>query len=109
MCSVAVCSVALCSVAVCSVAVCSVALCSVALCSVAVCSVAVCSMRAPMLLMKQFRAVLVDGIVYIVVVLRAATLDDYDPQLHKEGYTKKFPNFELLPADLKVSVECNHV
>ena len=38
------------------------------------------------------------------LLMHAGTLDDYDPELHKDGYTKKFPNFELLPASLQVSM-----
>lgn len=37
----------------------------------------------------------------LTALMLQATLDDYDPDIHKTGYSEKFPNFQLLPTSLQ--------
>ena len=41
---------------------------------------------------------------YLTPQTLIATLDDYDPDIHKSGYMEKFPNFQLLPPNLQVGL-----
>ena len=39
----------------------------------------------------------------MISINQSATLGDYDPEEHKEGYTQDFEDFNLIPKDTRVS------